>query len=93
MTRSSPRRRRSSATSSHPHPSDQRSPQNVEIFAHLFGAGVFVGARAFTKASKQRVEPIVASSPWALLVVGLVFIGLLAANERLNARLVPESAA
>ena len=69
------------------------SPQNVEIFSHLFGAGVFVGTSAFRKASKQRVEPIVAPSPWALIAVGLVFVGLLAANERLNARLVPESAA
>jgi hypothetical protein len=68
------------------------SPQNVEIFTHLFGSGSFVGTQAFTKASKQHVEPIVASSPWALLVVGLVFVGLLAANERLNSRLVPESA-
>ena len=69
------------------------SPQNVEIFSHLFGAGVFVGTSAFRKASKQRVEPIVAPSPWALIAVGLVFVGLLAANERLNARLVPESVA
>jgi hypothetical protein len=68
------------------------SPQNVQIFTHLFGAGSFVGAQAFTKASKQKVEPIIASSPWGLLVVGLVFIGLLAANERLNSRLVPEAA-
>ncbi len=69
------------------------SPQNVEIFSHLFGSGVFVGTSAFRKASKQRVEPIVAPSPWALIAVGLVFVGLLAANERLNARLVPESVA
>jgi hypothetical protein len=69
------------------------SPQNVEIFDHLFGSGSFVGAQAFTKASKQRVEPILAPSPWALLVVSFVLIGLLAANERLNSRLVPESAA
>ncbi len=67
------------------------SPQNVEIFAHLFGSGSFVGTQAFKKASKQRVEPIVAASPWALLAVGLVLVGLLAANERLNSRLVPES--
>jgi hypothetical protein len=69
------------------------SPQNVQIFTHLFGSKSFVGTQAFTRASKQKVEPIIASSPWALLVVGLVFIGLLAANERFNSRLVPESAA
>lgn len=69
------------------------SPQNVQIFTHLFGANAFVGPRAFKRASKQRVQPIVASSPWALLTVGLVLVGLLAANERLNSRLVPESVA
>jgi hypothetical protein len=69
------------------------SPQNVELFAHLFGSGAFVGTGAFKKAATQRVQPIVASSPWALLAVGLVLVGLLAANERLNSRLVPESVA
>ena len=69
------------------------SPQNVEIFSHLFGAGAFVGTKAFKKASKERVEPIVAASPWALIAVGLVLVGLLAANERLNTRFVPESVA
>jgi hypothetical protein len=69
------------------------SPQNVQIFAQLFGENAFVGPRAFKRASKQRVQPIVAASPWALLAVGLVLVGLLAANERFNSRLVPESAA
>jgi hypothetical protein len=67
------------------------TPQNVQLFVHLFGAGAFVGPQAFKKTSKRRVEPIAASSPWALLAVGLVLVGLLAANERLNSRLVPES--
>ncbi len=69
------------------------SPQNVELFARLFGTGVFVRPQAFKKTSKQRVQPIAASSPWPLLTVGLVLVGLLAANERLNSRLVPESVA
>jgi hypothetical protein len=69
------------------------APQNVALFARLFGPGSFVSPEAFKKTSKQRVQPIVASSPWALLTVGVVLIGLLAANERLNSRLVPESAA
>ncbi len=69
------------------------SPQNVELFARLFGTGVFVRPQALKKTSKQRVQPIVASSPWPLLTVGLVLVGLLAANERLNSRLVPESLA
>ncbi len=69
------------------------SPQNVELFARLFGTGAFVRPQAFKKTSKQRVQPIAASSPWPLLTVGLVLVGLLAANERLNSRLVPESVA
>jgi len=69
------------------------APQNVELFARLFGAGAFVSPRAFRHQGKQRVLPVAVSSPWALIAVGLVLIGLLAANERLNSRLVPESAA
>jgi hypothetical protein len=69
------------------------SPQNVALFSQLFGSGVFVSVHAFRHQGKHRVLPVAAGSPWALLTVGLLFIGLLAANERLNARLVPESAA
>jgi hypothetical protein len=69
------------------------SPQNVQLFAHLFGPNVFVGPQAFKHQGKRRVLPVAASSPWALLAVGLVLVGLLAANERLNTRLVPESSA
>jgi hypothetical protein len=69
------------------------SPQNVALFSQLFGSGVFVSVHAFRHQGKHRVLPVSAGSPWALLTVGLVFIGLLAANERLNSRLVPESAA
>ena len=68
------------------------APSDVAIFAGLFGKNVFVSPSAFTSTSKRRVEPIVAASPWALIAVGLVLVGLLAANERLNSRLVPESA-
>jgi hypothetical protein len=69
------------------------APSDVRVFTELFGQNAFVGVSAFKKASKRRVEPIVAASPWGLLAVGLVLVGLLAANERLNTRLVPESAA
>ena len=69
------------------------APQDVRLFGGLFGQGAFVGPQAFKQTSKRRVEPITAASPWALLAVGLVLVGLLAANERLNSRLVPESAA
>ena len=69
------------------------TPQNIQIFGRLFGSGAFVEPQAFKRTGKQRVEPIAAASPWALLTVGLVLVGLLAANERFNSRLVPESAA
>lgn len=69
------------------------APQDVQVFARLFGPNVFVSPRAFKRTPKQRVEPISAASPWSLLVVGLVLVGLLAANERFNSRLVPESLA
>jgi hypothetical protein len=68
-------------------------PQNVQIFTGLFGRNAFVEPQAFKKTSQQRVQPIVASAPWALLSVGLVLVGLLAANERFNSRLVPEESA
>jgi hypothetical protein len=69
------------------------SPPDVELFAGLFGRRAFVGPQAFKRPSQLRAQPVTASSPWALLVVGLVLVGLLAANERLNSRLVPESVA
>ena len=69
------------------------TPQDINTFAQLFGPNVFVEPQAFKKVGKQQVEPIAAASPWALIAVGLVLVGLLAANERLNSRLVPESAA
>jgi hypothetical protein len=69
------------------------APRDVQVFANLFGRNAFVSPSAFKETSKRRVEPIAAASPWGLLAVGLVLVGLLAANERLNSRLVPESVA
>jgi von Willebrand factor type A domain len=69
------------------------SPQDVGVFAGLFGPHALVAPDAFKRPSKLRAQPITASSPWALLAVGFVLVGLLAANERLNSRLVPESVA
>ena len=69
------------------------SPQNVGLFSQLFGSGVFVNVHSFKHQGKHRVLPVAVTSPWALLTVALIFVGLLAANERLNSRLVPESAA
>jgi hypothetical protein len=69
------------------------NPQDVELFAGLFGPSSIVGPGAFTRSEQLRSQPVAASSPWALLAVGLVLVVLLGANERLNSRLVPESAA
>jgi hypothetical protein len=69
------------------------SPQNIDLFARLFGPDVFVNAHAFRHHGKRRVLPVAASSPWTLLAVGVVLVGLLAANERYNARLVSEPTA
>lgn len=69
------------------------TPADVQVFSGLFGKNVFVEPSAFKRTSKRRIEPITAASPWALIAVGLVLVGLLAANERFNSRLVPESAA
>jgi hypothetical protein len=69
------------------------APHDVDLFIRLFGPGALVPPQAFEQAAKQRVQPIAASSPWALLAVGLILVGLLGANERFNSRLVPESVA
>jgi von Willebrand factor type A domain len=69
------------------------SQPDIEMFAGLFGPNALVGPDAFRRPSKLSAQPVTASSPWALLAVGLVLVGLLAANEHLNSRLVPESTA
>jgi hypothetical protein len=69
------------------------SPQNVQLFLQLFGPGSIVSPTVFRSPSTGRVQPITAGSPWALLAVGLLLVGLLAANERFNSRLVTETAA
>jgi hypothetical protein len=64
---------------------------DVQLFQRLFGDGAIVNPQAFRSTAKEHVQPIAASSPWALLAAGFVLILLLAANELFNTRLVPES--
>lgn len=64
---------------------------NVQLFSRLFGASSIVNPKVFKSTAKEHVQPVAASAPWALLGVGVVLILLLAANERFNTRLVPES--
>jgi hypothetical protein len=68
------------------------APDNVTIFKSLFGQNSFISPTAFRSSTKHEVEPVTASWPWALIAVGLVVVGLLAANELFNTRLRPEAA-
>jgi hypothetical protein len=68
------------------------SPPNVRIFDSLFGSGSFISPSAFRTRSGQEVQPIAGSWPWALIAVGVALVTLLAANERFNTRLQPETA-
>jgi hypothetical protein len=63
------------------------SPQNLRLFASLFGDNAFVDPSAFTHTATRRVEPVAAAAPWVLLLLGGLLVLLLAGNERWNARL------
>jgi hypothetical protein len=69
------------------------APPDVRIFASLFGWNVFVSPSAYRTTATTHVQPIAISWPWALLAVGALLVGLLAANELFNTRLRPEAAA
>jgi hypothetical protein len=56
-------------------------------FAAIFGANVFVDPSVFTHTAKRHEQSITAAEPWALLVLGLMLVLLLAGNERWNSRL------
>jgi hypothetical protein len=68
-------------------------PENMRLFAALFGSHAFVAPSVFTHTAKQHEQPIAASAPWALLALAVVLVLLLAANERWNARLELHGAA
>ncbi len=66
------------------------APTNRQYFATLFGDGAFVDPRAFSHVARRDVQPIAATPPWALLVLGTLLVLLLAGNELLNGRLPVE---
>jgi hypothetical protein len=66
---------------------------DVRIFASLFGYNSFVQPSAYKTTASEQLQPIASSWPWALITVGVILVGLLAANELFNTRLRPEGAA
>ena len=60
---------------------------NVRFFATLFGADAFVDPHVFTHTAKRHEASIASGAPWLLLGLGIVFVLLLAGNERWNGRL------
>ena len=66
---------------------------DVRIFTTLFGVNAFVPPSAYRTTATQKVQPVATPWPWALLAVGTILVGLLAANELFNTRLRPEPAA
>jgi hypothetical protein len=66
---------------------------DVRIFASLFGWSSFVVPSAYRTTASEQVQPVASSWPWALIAVGVILVGMLAANELFNTRLRPEGAA
>ena len=62
-------------------------PVNRRYFAAIFGQDAFVDPSAFTSRSGHKTQPVAATTPWALLALGVVLVLLLAGNERFNTRL------
>lgn len=68
------------------------SPANVAVFAALFGRSSFVRPSAYRTTATEKIQPIRSSWPAALILVGTILVGLLAANELFNTRFRPEAA-
>jgi hypothetical protein len=60
-------------------------------FRLLFGWNSIVTPSAFHRLKNDRVQPLAASTPWALLALGAVLVLLLFGNERWNTRLAVEA--
>ena len=65
---------------------------NKQYFAALFGQNSFVDPAAFAHRAHKHVQPVTATTPWVLLLLGVVLVVLLAGNERWNGRLEVEPA-
>jgi hypothetical protein len=63
------------------------SPSNIRLFGTLFGANAFVDPSVFTHTATRHAQAVRAPSPWALILLGVLLVVLLAGNERWNGRL------
>jgi len=63
------------------------TPTNMRYFSAVFGDNVFVDPSVFTHTARRHEQSVAAAEPWALLVLGLTLVLLLAGNERWNGRL------
>jgi hypothetical protein len=68
------------------------SASNLRLFGTLFGTNAFVDPSVFTHTAKRHAQPVRAPSPWALILLGVVLVVLLAGNERWNGRLRAKAA-
>jgi hypothetical protein len=63
------------------------APRDQRLFAALFGDNAFVDPSVFTHTARRHAAAIAAPAPWTLLLLGGLFVLLLAGNERWNGRL------
>ncbi|MEN3342055.1 MAG: von Willebrand factor type domain [Actinomycetota bacterium] len=63
------------------------SPENLRLFAAVFGRHAFVSPSVFTHTAKRHEQSIAARPPWTLLLLGALLVLLLFGNERWNGRL------
>jgi von Willebrand factor type A domain len=68
-------------------------PRDKRLFAALFGEDSFVDPSVFTHTATRHAQSVRAPSPWAVILLGLILVGLLAGNERWNGRLRAKAAA
>jgi hypothetical protein len=69
------------------------SIHDKRLMAALFGSNAFVDPSLFVHRAHRHVQSVAVGAPWALIALGVVFVALLAGNERWNGRLVAEGAA
>ena len=68
------------------------APRDKHLFEAFFGAKAFVDPSVFTHTATRHAAPVAAPQPWMLILLGVVLVGLLAGNERLNSRLAAKEA-